>query len=404
MSFNGTEMSYNSPNFSGLLFRKGKGGTPFSTMIGTRPKVTNSVEFPCGQMYEMDPGTQPAISENASLIAPKPVVVTRSQITNVTQIFQKAVSVSYAKLSNMGSMSGINVAGQQPNPMNALTFQIERQMEQIGRDIEYTFLNGQYAKALNDNQPNQTRGIVSAIQSNVIDMENKPLTYDLVAEGIKLIADQGGRTDNLILGATAASLLQLNKDAAKNNMTIVPGERTINGLAIDTILTPIGKVGVVLLDSLQAGTTIIFNPEVISPVFQETPDKGNFFLEALAKVGAGETYQLFGQVGLDHGPEWMAMKFTNVSKSTPGDEGRTPKVTLDKETASVAVGGTVRINARTVPTDETITWTSSDDTKATVANGVVTGVSEGTATITAKITVNSTDYSATTEVTVDAGA
>lgn len=41
--------------------------------------------------------------------------------------------------------------------------------------------------------------------------------------------------------------------------------------------------------------------------------KGNFFLEQLAKTGAGEKYQLFGQIGLDHGAEWYHGKFTGIS-------------------------------------------------------------------------------------------
>lgn len=45
-------------------------------------------------------------------------------------------------------------------------------------------------------------------------------------------------------------------------------------------------------------------------------------------------------------------------------------------------------------------WTSSDDTIASVLDGVVTGEAEGSATITATITVDGTDYTATCDVTV----
>lgn len=79
-----------------------------------------------------------------------------------------------------------------------------------------------------------------------------------------------------------------------------------------------------------------------------------------------------------------------------------PSVTLDKHTATIDKSGTVTLTATTIPADAVITWTSSDDTIATVANGVVTGVAEGTATITATITVESVDYTDTCEVTVNA--
>lgn len=77
-----------------------------------------------------------------------------------------------------------------------------------------------------------------------------------------------------------------------------------------------------------------------------------------------------------------------------------PGVTLDKTTATVAAAGTVTLTATTVPADAVVTWSSSDSTKATVSNGVVTGVASGSATITATITVDGTDYTATCAVTV----
>jgi len=309
--------SFATPNFSGMLFRKGRVNTPFSTMIGARPLVTNHVEFTCGQYYNTEQGEQPALSETASLTAPQPEVVTRSQLTNVTQIFQKTVAISYGKQSNMGTLQGINVAGQQANPMDELAFQVDRRMDKIAADIEYTFLNGTYNKATTDSEVNKTRGLLTAIRSNVLDMDGKPLTYWLVAEGLKSIHDQGARTDGIVLGVDATTLLQLNFDAQKNNLTIVPAGRDVNGIKITTVVTPLGEVGVALLDSLPAKTAVLFDPAIMAPVYQPVPGKGNFFLEQLSKVGAGETYQIFGQVGLDHGPEWMSAKFTNISADMP---------------------------------------------------------------------------------------
>lgn len=315
----GTATSFAVPNFSGMLFAKGQQATPFSTMIGARPLVTNHVEFTCGQEYNTETGEQPDISETASLTAPKPEITTRSQLTNVTQIFQKSVAISYAKQSNMGTLQGINVAGQQANPMDELAFQVSRRMAKIAQDIEYTFLNGEYQKATSDAESNKTRGLLTAITSNVLDINSKPLTYWLVAEGLKSIHDQGGRTDNIVLGVDATTLLQLNLDAQKNNLTIVPEGRNVNGLMIQTVVTPLGIVGVSLLDTLPTGTATLFDPSIMAPVHQMVPGKGNFFLEQLSKTGAGETYQIFGQIGLDHGPEWMSAKFTNISTDLPSE-------------------------------------------------------------------------------------
>ncbi len=309
--------SFATPNFSGLLFRKGQANTPFSTMVGAKPLTTNHVEFPTGQFYNTESGEQPEVSEVASLTAPEPELTTRSQLTNVTQIFHKSVSISYAKQSNMGTLQGINVAGQQPNPNDELAFQVARRMDKIAQDIEFTFLNGKYKKATTDSEANMSRGLLTAIATNVLDIGGKPLSYWLVAEGLKCIHDQGAPTDNIVLGVDATTLLQLNLDAQENKMTIVPDGREVNGLKIQTVVTPLGVVAVALLDSLPKGTATLFNPAIMSPVYQPVPGKGNFFLELLSKTGAGETYQIFGQVGLDHGPEWMSAKFTNISQELP---------------------------------------------------------------------------------------
>ena len=75
-------------------------------------------------------------------------------------------------------------------------------------------------------------------------------------------------------------------------------------------------------------------------------------------------------------------------------------LTADKETDSLEVGDTVNLTVGYNPGDTTVTrevvWTSSDDTVATVDNGIVTAVGGGTATITA--TVNG--ISATCDVRV----
>lgn len=58
-------------------------------------------------------------------------------------------------------------------------------------------------------------------------------------------------------------------------------------------------------------------------------------------------------------------------------------ITLDKSTATVAVGSTVEIEATTTG-NHTNAWTSSDNSVACVLGGVVYGMAPGTATITAK--------------------
>lgn len=302
-------------NYSGMLFNKGNTRCPLSSIIGGRAKTTNHVEFVTGQEYTTAGGTQPAISETASLTAPEATVVTRTQKTNVTQIFQETVGISYGKMSNMGTMSGINIANQQENPMNELDFQVAAKMQKVNRDIEFTFVQGTYNKATTDATINKTRGLTEAIESNVVAMASKPLGLWNIADGVKKVYEANAPQDGLVLWCDATTMFQINADAVQNGLTVIPAAREINGIKLSSVVTPLGVVYLYLGEFLPKGTALLLNLDVISPVYQPVPGKGNFFLEQLAKTGAGEQYQLFGQIGLDHGPEWYHAKFTGIAQT-----------------------------------------------------------------------------------------
>lgn len=302
-------------NYSGMLFNKGNTRCPLSSIIGGRAKTTNHVEFVTGQEYTTDGGTQPAISENDSLTAPEASVVTRAQKTNVTQIFHETVGVSYGKMSNMGTLNGINIANQQANPMNELDFQVAAKMQKVNRDIEFTFLQGEYSKATTDATVNKTRGLNTAITSNVVAMASKPLGLWNIADGVKKVYEANAPQDGLVLWCDATTMFQVNADAVQNGLTVIPAAREINGIKLSSVVTPLGIVYLYLGEFLPKGTAFLLNLDVLAPVYQPVPGKGNFFLEQLSKTGAGEKYQLFGQIGLDHGPEWYHAKFTGIAQT-----------------------------------------------------------------------------------------
>ena len=215
----------------------------------------------------------------------------------------------------MGTLSGLNVANQQANPINELDFQVAAKMQKVNRDIEFTFIQGTFNKATSDATINKTRGLVEAITTNTKAMSSKPLGLWDIADMVKKIYGANAPTDGLCLWCDATTLFQVNADAVQNGLTVVPAAREINGIALSSVVTPIGVVYLYLGECLPAGTALLLNLNVIAPVYQPVPGKGNFFLEPLAKTGAGEKYQLFGQIGLDHGPEWYHGKFTDIAQS-----------------------------------------------------------------------------------------
>lgn len=87
----------------------------------------------------------------------------------------------------------------------------------------------------------------------------------------------------------------------------------------------------------------------------------------------------------------------NICVSVPN-----ASITLNKTSTTIANGSTEQLTATVVPAGSTVTWSSSDETKATVAtDGTVTGVAAGSATITAAITpASGVTYTATCAVTI----
>lgn len=323
MNGTGTVQSFACPNYSGLLYNKANENTPFLNMISGNVKYTNSVEFVTGQFYTSEEGEIPEISETASLTAPEGTFVGRSQLTNVTQIFMETVGISYAKQSNMATLSGINIAGQTANPQNELDFQVAQKMKKIKRSIEKTFIQGVFNKATRDNEVNKTRGMISAITTNVEDADSKALNLWIVNSAVTKIKNAGGDISNLVMLVNSANLLQLHGNAVEMGMSVGTPYASAYGIQVRDLLLPIGAViKVALGEFIPEGTALIVNPSVVGPVEQPVPGKGNFFRELLAKTGAGEKYQIFGQIGLDHGPEWFHAKITGLSTTFTAPVGQ----------------------------------------------------------------------------------
>ena len=305
--------SFATPNYSGLLFAKGRVETPFSTMIGAKRKYTDHVEFAVGVEYNVGEGEIPNYSEADTISdVPEPTIATRGQKTNVTQIFMDSFAVGDVKTSNMGTLSGINVAGQHANPANELDFQAAITMQRVAKSIEKTLINGTYNKATNDSEANKTRGIVSAIETNVMDLGGKPISIWDVADMLVLIREQGGDTNGLVLWCDSVTKFQFSAEAAANNFRVYPDSRNVNGLNITRVETPAGNIDLHEGVYLPVGTALLLNFSVIAPVEHIVPGKGNFYLKEMPTRGFGTEYAILGQIGLDHGPEWCHGKFTNI--------------------------------------------------------------------------------------------
>ena len=90
---------------------------------------------------------------------------------------------------------------------------------------------------------------------------------------------------------------------------------------------------------------------------------------------------------------------TSIVFTIEVDDVNVSGVSLSQTEASMTVGETLTLTPTVLPanaTDKSVTWTTSDESVATVADGVVTAVAAGTATI----TVTTTDGAKTATCTV----
>lgn len=79
----------------------------------------------------------------------------------------------------------------------------------------------------------------------------------------------------------------------------------------------------------------------------------------------------------------LIFSFTACNNGETGEQQPQPSVTISTPSASLDLYDTVRLSATAENTDEAIVWSSSDPSRATVENGLVTALATGTARITA---------------------
>lgn len=81
---------------------------------------------------------------------------------------------------------------------------------------------------------------------------------------------------------------------------------------ITRIETDFFELGIAYDPHVPSDRLLVADVSVCAPVFQDVPGKGTLFLEDLAKTGAAEKKQIYGQIGLDHGPAFLHGSITGL--------------------------------------------------------------------------------------------
>jgi hypothetical protein len=306
-SVSGQGTTFNLPNYVGELFNITPADTTFLSMIGglTGGRSVRSKSF-TWQTVDNAAAAQPSVLEGADATFAER---TRSEVENVVQIFQEGVEVSYTKQAATGQLDGQSIIGNQPVD-DEVDFQVRLKLEQMARDIEYSFLQGTYAKPADNLTARKTRGLLSAITSNTVAAATTDLAKSQIDELLREMYASGAPFRNVVIFANA-----LQKQRLSNIYGYAPEDRNIGGVNVQQIETDFGRLGVTLNRFMPAAQLLFAEVSVCRPVFLEVPGKGFLFREPLSKSGSADKEQIYGEIGLEYGPEQWHGSITGLTTS-----------------------------------------------------------------------------------------
>lgn len=376
----GLGTTYNLPNYTGILFGLTPAETPVFSAIGglTGGMQAVSTEFEW-ETFDLRNAQQNVALEGAT--APTAQARVRGNVTNVCQVQQEKVSVSYSKLAAFGQKAGSN--NSLPSGVtNEVDFQLTQMLKQMIRDVEYSFINGTYAKPSDNSTARKTRGLIAAATSNAVNKgtvitglsaatDTITETATALANGDKIVFTSVGESTAievskvyyvvnkstnafkvaLTAGGTAitigtATVAYCKPTATATDIVVIEdfvqqvfdngglseqgtatfiansrqkraisaayansygkhimASNTVGGVNVQTVVTDFGTLNIMLNRFVPQDAIILCSLEQLAPVFLEVPGKGHFFAEPLAKTGASDEVQLYGEVGLAYGNE-----------------------------------------------------------------------------------------------------
>ncbi len=304
----GQGTTFSLPNYHGELFTVTPTETPLLSAIGglSGAKSTTATQFEWQTVDRRSSSANNVALEGAA--APTGTERARANVTNVVEIHQSAIEISYTKLAATGNFSGANIAPEYDDLiLDELSVQTMAELESMAVDVEQSFLSGVYQKPADNTTPRKTRGILSAITSNVNANGGvgRALSKAIIDATLKTAFDNGAKLPqaSTVFICGSAQKVALSNAYAIPALNQVTRDRTVGGVAVDTLVTDFGTFGVMLNRWMPAGQIAIVDLSVLYPVFLNIPGKGLLFTEELARTGASRKFQLYGEIGLEYGPE-----------------------------------------------------------------------------------------------------
>lgn len=382
----GLGTTFNLPNYHGELISVTPDDTPLLSatggLTGGGGQVGSTIfEWQTEDLRDPDPT---GALEGAS--APAGESRARANVSNVVQIFHRAVDTSYTKqatsqqYTSRSSAPYFSADGIANPVVDEHTHQVMLALKTIARDVNYTFWHGVQAIPTTNGSARQTAGLLSVVTTNrtatgevtaksastdtvsstAHGMDNgdkviftdvgvstaiRPdrvyyvvgkttdafkvaatlsgaaitigtatvsyiepataLTVAVLEEAMQGVYDNGGISGQGTATLFCSSRQRRALSAAYANeygkTDLFGDSRNVGGVAMDTVITNFGRLNVVIDRALAPDTIAVVSLEQIQPVYLAIPGKGVLFEESIAKTGASEKSQIYGEIGLKYG-------------------------------------------------------------------------------------------------------
>ena len=357
-------------NFTGELFKVGGQRTPLLSSVGglNGGKVLNSTYWQVQVEDNAIINSEPAKGQEGSTPT-EYLGRDRAAFTHVTQIFHKGVQMTYTALASTGNQNpftlsaaitnqsdgdGTTTAGTAQglfggNPINdEFALQLEKALEKVAREVEWFAFNGSFSDGANTTPGDGTRemwGIdywvsLNKNANNTVAASANPLggncfyndtdgdgtgtaqvlSFDAIAGAMKRLYDAHAPLKQPVLCVSPKQLLDLNTELLQGNVgitgAILPRDRSVAGVDVDTVVTPFGSIGMMVIDPdiMPSGSAFIIDLAYIQPVFTNIPGFGTVFVrdldqDANARIGKA----VYMEMGFEFGPPSYHCKIQAVA-------------------------------------------------------------------------------------------
>jgi len=330
-------------NFTGELFKITPHRTPLLAAAGGL-NGGDAIQSTFFQFQTQDNATVTSVTPDDEGGAPNYSGRSRSAQQGVLQIFHEAAQVSYTAQAASAEIVPFDLSGNYKNSDPALAlagtnpitdelaYQMELVLETVAKKVEWSAFNASYNDGTTGNR--QMRGLKEHQDlsgGNSVNNDDgggtpaaQKLNWAIIADAMKALYDAGAPMRQPVLFVSPTMLLDLNKELISAsvgtvNYGILPRDRNVGGVDIDTIVTPFGSLGMALSDYLPAGTisgskqAFIADLSFVKPVFLNIPGYGTMFVRDLDQNdNARIAKAVYMEMAFDFGPQQYHCAIDNV--------------------------------------------------------------------------------------------